>query len=128
MVLNPGTPTERVLPGQGDGIALTRGDLVRLETCGGGGWGDPLTRDPMRVRDDVARGFVTPPGSLEDYGVVLDPVTLSVDKNATDEARARRAGPLTLIDRGEGFAKAEASWQASVIDRPSTGATPRADT
>ena len=73
--------------------------------------------EPVNALADVARGFVTPPGSLEDYGVVLDPVTLSVDKNATDEARARRAGPLTLIDRGEGFAKAEASWHASVIAR-----------
>jgi hypothetical protein len=81
----------------------------------------------MRVRDDVARGFLTPRGALADYGVVLDPVTLSVDKSATEEARARRAGPLTLIDRGDGFAKAEASWQAIAIDRLSTGGTPRAD-
>jgi N-methylhydantoinase B len=113
IVLNPGTLDERVLPGQGDGVQLRRGDLLRFETCGGGGWGDPLTRDPMRVRQDVARGFVTARGAQEDYGVVLDPVTLEIDKQATDEERSRRAGSLPLIDRGPGFDEAEARWRAS---------------
>jgi N-methylhydantoinase B len=91
--------------------------VFRLETCGGGGWGDPLARDPMRVRDDVARGFVTPRGALEDYGVVLDAATLSVDKNATEEERARRAATPALIDRGPGFERAEAAWQAGAAGR-----------
>jgi N-methylhydantoinase B len=111
ITLNPGTPDERVLPGQGDGIQVKRGDLLRFETCGGGGWGDPLTRDPMRVRQDVARGFVTPRGALDDYGVVLDPLTLEIDKQATDDERARRAGPAALIDRGPGFEDAERQWR-----------------
>src|SRR5215470_9573258 len=112
VILNPGTPAERELPAQGDGIVLTRGDVLRLETCGGGGWGDPRSRDPMRVRDDVARGFVTARRAYEDYGVVLDPATLDVDKTATQEERARRARDLPLIDRGPGFAQAEERWRA----------------
>ena len=64
IVLNPDTPGERVLPPLGDGIVLKRGDLLRFETCGGGGWGDPLAREPERVRQDVARGFVTARGAL----------------------------------------------------------------
>jgi len=128
VVLNPGTPAARVLPGQGDGIALTRGDLFRLETCGGGGWGDPLTRDPLRVRDDFARGFVTARGAREDYGVVLDPVTLAIDENATADRRARRLEPLALIDRGPGFEAAEASWQTFIASHRGapTGRTPSA--
>ena len=114
VALNPGTPDERELPGQGDGVVVKRGDLLRFETCGGGGWGDPLTRDPMRVRQDVARGFVTVRGALEDYGVALDPTTLEIDKQATDEERARRASDTPLIDRGPGFAQAEAQWRAKV--------------
>jgi N-methylhydantoinase B len=102
-----------VLPGQGDGIVLRRGDLFRLETCGGGGWGDPLGRDAERVRDDVARGFVTVAGALADYGVSLDPATLAIDKRATEEERTRRAGPHGLIDRGPGFEQAEAAWRAA---------------
>jgi N-methylhydantoinase B len=111
VLLNPGTPRERELLPQGDGIVLEQGDLIRFETCGGGGWGDPLTRDPERVRQDVARGFVTVRGALSDCGVALDPVTLDVDKTATDEERRCRAGTLPLIDRGPGFARAEARWR-----------------
>ena len=92
---------------------VRRGDLLRFETCGGGGWGDPLTRDPMRVRQDVARGFVSVRGARDDYGVVLEPATLEIDKQATDDERAGRAGERPLIDRGPGFAEAEALWRAS---------------
>ena len=106
-------PRERELAALGDGFVLERGDLLRFETCGGGGWGDPLTRDPERVRQDVTRGFVTARGALEDYGVVLDPATLDVDKTATDEERRGRAGALSLIDRGPGFDEAEARWRAA---------------
>ena len=111
-MLNPGTPEERELLPLGDGIMLKRGDLLRLETCGGGGWGDPLERDPERVRTDVARGFVTARGALDDYGVVLDPATLDLDKTATDEERRRRSHDLPLIDRGPGFEEAEARWRS----------------
>jgi len=66
------------------------------------------------VLEDVARGFVTARGAREDYGVVLDPETLALDKSATDDERRRRAAPLALIDRGPGFAEADALWRAGV--------------
>ena len=66
------------------------------------------------MREDVARGFVTVRGAWEDYGVALDPVTLAVDKSATDDERRRRAAPLALIDRGPGFGEADALWRAAV--------------
>jgi N-methylhydantoinase B len=113
VTLNPGTHDARVLPGIGDGLVVHRGDLLRFETCGGGGWGDPLTRDALRVWQDVARGFVTARGAREDYGVVLDPVTFDLDKEATEAERARRAAPPALIDRGPGFEEAEARWRAA---------------
>jgi N-methylhydantoinase B len=112
IVLNPGTARERELAPLGDGIMLERGDLLRFETCGGGGWGDPLARDPERVRQDVARGIVTARGAREDYGVVLDPATLEIDKTESDEERRRRARELPLIDRGPGFDEAEVRWRA----------------
>jgi N-methylhydantoinase B len=118
VILNPGTPGERELAPQGDGVVLRKGDLLRLETCGGGGWGDPFTRDPERVRQDVARGFVTARGAREDYGVVLDPVTLDIDKTATDEERGRHARAASLIDRGPGFEEAEARWRAARAASP----------
>ena len=90
---------------------------MRFETCGGGGWGDPLARDPERVRQDVARGFVTARGALGDYGVVLDPVSLDIDKTATEQERHRRVHDCPLIDRGPGFAEALARWRAATRSR-----------
>jgi N-methylhydantoinase B len=67
---------------------LQRGDLLSVEFAGGGGWGDPYERNPTRVREDVARGYVSREAAEDDYGVVLD-ATLAIDADAT--ARLRRA-------------------------------------
>jgi N-methylhydantoinase B len=112
-VLNPGTAQEREILPTSDGVQLKRGDLLRLMTCGGGGWGDPCSRDPMLVRQDVARGFVSVQGALEDYGVALDPGALEIDKAATEAVRKDRRGMLPLFDRGPSFAQAEAEWYAA---------------
>ena len=111
ILLNPGTPEERDVLPTSDGLKLKRGDLLRLMTCGGGGWGDPFTRDPMIVQQDVARGFVSVQGALTDYGVVLDPLTLEINKVATEELR--RIAPHTpTLRSGPTFAQAEAEWYA----------------
>lgn len=112
ILLNPGTPQEREIPPVGDGVQLKRGDLLRLMTCGGGGWGDPLARDPVLVQQDVARGFASIQGALEDYGVVLDSSSLEIDKAATEERRHQQGKARPLFDRGPGFAQAEAEWYA----------------
>jgi N-methylhydantoinase B len=61
--------------------------VITLELPGGGGHGSPLTRDLARVAADVREGYVSPERARDDYGVVLDPVTLAVDEAQT---RARR--------------------------------------
>ncbi|HEX6985191.1 MAG TPA: hydantoinase B/oxoprolinase family protein, partial [Planctomycetaceae bacterium] len=48
-----------ILPSKGDHLRVERGDVLHFVTWGGGGWGDPLERDPERVLLDVRRGFVT---------------------------------------------------------------------
>ncbi len=50
------------------GIGLKRGERVRLETPGGGGYGPPAARDPARVARDVALGYVTAEAADRDYG------------------------------------------------------------
>ena len=55
ITLNPGTPEERVLPALGDAIVLKRGDLLRFETCGGGGWARPPSRWTRRPPRRSAR-------------------------------------------------------------------------
>jgi N-methylhydantoinase B len=52
-------------------IRIVAGQHVRLETPGGGGFGDPLTRDPLRVARDVELGYVTPAAARKEYGVII---------------------------------------------------------
>ena len=52
-------------------IKIRRGQKVRLETPGGGGFGDPATRDPERVARDVRLGYVSRNHARHDYKVVL---------------------------------------------------------
>ena len=54
------------------GIHLSRGRRVRLETPGGGGWGDPLVRDPAAVARDVTLGYVTADAARDLYRVAVD--------------------------------------------------------
>lgn len=64
------------------------GDLVVMDAAGGGGYGDPLERDPELVENDVADGYVSLERARADYGVVIDPETLKVDVKATRALRA----------------------------------------
>jgi N-methylhydantoinase B len=57
-MLNPGKHGERALASKAIGLALTRGDVVRLESAGGGGWGDPATRAAADVARDAHEGYV----------------------------------------------------------------------
>lgn len=68
---------------------LKAGDTVRIRTQGGGGYGDPLERDPARVREDVLDRKVSLQQARDAYGVVLDPGSLEVDEPATRAQRAR---------------------------------------
>jgi N-methylhydantoinase B len=71
-------------------IRVAADDTVTVRTPGGGGYGDPLQRDPALVLRDVARGYFTAEDARRDYGVVLtdaDPPAL--DPRATDELRRR---------------------------------------
>ena len=61
---------------------------VIVRTGGGGGWGDPLDRDPEMVRADVIEDFVSAEKALNEYAVVLDPKSLAVDVEATQRLRA----------------------------------------
>ncbi|MBM7043957.1 MULTISPECIES: hydantoinase B/oxoprolinase family protein [Rhizobium] len=70
-------------------IALKPGDRVRVGTPGGGGYGDPLTRDPKAVSEDVRLGRYTTAEALDLFGVVVTADCHS-DTTATERARASR--------------------------------------
>ena len=66
---------ETVLPAKESFTLLLPGDVFNGVPHGGGGFGDPLERDPYRVQEDVRQGLVSFNYALRIYGVVLDPVT-----------------------------------------------------
>ena len=82
---------------------LRRGDVFRHELPGGGGWGDPLDRDPSNVLNDVRNEYISVEGANRDYGVVIDSSTWTVDLVATRnlrESRRRSRGemPTSVIN------------------------------
>jgi N-methylhydantoinase B len=74
---------------------------VRVATAGGGGWGDPLERDPERVLADVRDEFVSVQSARDDYGVVIDMAGMTVDSHATATLRTKlRAATATKAKAG----------------------------
>ena len=73
---------------------IPAGERLVLKLPGGGGYGDPLERDPELVRRDVEDGLVSPEHALEDYGVVLTDGEhgFVVDEEATTRRRAAAGG------------------------------------
>jgi N-methylhydantoinase B len=88
IVLNPGTADERMLPPLSDGTMLKKGDVVRIETGGGGGYGHPHDRPASKVLEDVLAGLVSPEAAAREYGVAV--TGRSVDAAETAKLRAQR--------------------------------------
>jgi N-methylhydantoinase B len=105
-----GTP--RDLGGLVDGEPVRAGEIVRVVTTGGGGWGDPLEREPELVQRDVIEGKVSLRAARDDYGVVLKPDgadSFTIDAQKTSALRETRKSTQvradSMIDRGAGFEK-----------------------
>ena len=75
------------IPGKATGCPVVRGDVVLMRSAGGGGYGDPLARDPERVREDVRLGFVSARAASDAYGVAFAKDG-TVDAAATASQRA----------------------------------------
>lgn len=87
-VIRDGTVIEpSPMPGKVAGFEMRAGDVVRMESSGGGGYGDPLKRDPARVAEDVGHGYIAATDAEARYGVKLDE-GMTVDAEATAALRA----------------------------------------
>ena len=88
--------TETVVGNKLEDIAVAAGDELDFITWGGGGWGDPLERDPALVAKEVVQGLVTLAGARR-YGVVIG--ADGVDGAATQALRAQlRAGRPAVLE------------------------------
>jgi N-methylhydantoinase B len=118
-LLNPGTGRE-VDIGKIDILELDAGDVLRIGTQGGGGYGDPLERPARAVWDDVIDGYVSREAAREHYGVIGDP-RKGLDEATTQvrrrEMRAARGGaPLKPFDFGPAREAYHARWPAELHD------------
>ena len=68
-------------------VTIRQGEAIRMETCGGGGYGPPGERDPALVLRDVRERKVSLDRAKERYGVVIDPQSLSIDYEETGRLR-----------------------------------------
>lgn len=122
VTIDPGGPHEREIEGLVDAAPVKAGEIVRVRTTGGGGWGDPLDRPTTEVLRDLVWGKVSRQGAFDGYGVVLeagdDPV---VDEAATTAEREARRAALTgeepFFDRGPGYATLSGGAHSNEFDR-----------
>ena len=121
--LNPGTDKARFLGAAFSNVAIEPGDMFTRPSAGGGGYGDPLERDPASVCEDVAEGYVSIERALKDYGVVVrvvdaDLAEYAVDLEATASGRTRIAGARVgwLAEDPEQVAKRYRDGDLDVLD------------
>jgi len=101
------------------------GDRFWRPSAGGGGFGDPLDRDPDEVREDVADGYVSLARAQRDYGVVVREVDAELAEYEVDEeSTARRAAPRGAV----GLSRIPARWLPASPRERSTSLTACADT
>jgi len=121
VTIDPGGAEEHDVDALADAEPVRAGQLIRIRTTGGGGWGDPLDRPADEVLRDVRWGKVSTRGALHDYGVVIayddEPF---VDAPATQglraERRARRTGDEPFFDRGPGYARLSGGARHADVD------------
>ncbi|PRZ40370.1 N-methylhydantoinase B [Antricoccus suffuscus] len=112
VTIDPGGPNERAVDALADGDHVAAGEVIRIRTTGGGGWGDPLERDPQLVLRDVRWGKVSVQGAADSYAVVIDGTgtEATLDERRTRQLRVDRAGEAhspsdPFFDRGPGYAR-----------------------
>jgi len=122
VTIDPGGPDEREVDALADAEPVRAGEVIRIRTTGGGGWGDPLDRPYDEVLRDVRWRKVSVGSARDDYGVVVtgsadDP---AVDAGASDavraQLRARRTGDEPFFDRGPGYARLSGGRVAADVD------------
>lgn len=122
VTIDAGGPNEREIDALADAAPVLTGEVIRIRTTGGGGWGDPLERPFAEVARDLQWGKVSFAGALADYGVVAsgskdeplvdEPASLALRA----ELRSMRTGGEPFFDRGPGYARLSGGKQFAEVD------------
>lgn len=87
------------------GVSVREGDMFERPSAGGGGYGDPLEREPGAVLEDVIDGYVSVERAALDYGVIIDVIDAEMDSYSINgpgsaalrgKMRSERAGWIAL--------------------------------
>jgi N-methylhydantoinase B len=122
VTIDVGGPDEREVDALADAEPVKAGQVIRIRTTGGGGWGDPLERPYEDVERDLRWGKVSFEGARTAYGVVASGTkdAAVVDPAASDALRQqlREARPETapFFDRGPGYARLADGKAAADVD------------
>jgi N-methylhydantoinase B len=116
-VLNPGRPDERDI-GKIDVLEMKQGDVLRMITPSGGGFGDPFLRDPAVVAEEVADGMLTPCAARERYGVVADAAETAALRAGQRVASAFTFGPARRALEETWPEQASAALSAAMLAVP----------
>jgi N-methylhydantoinase B len=102
-------------------VPIGEGDIFSRPTAGGGGFGDPLERDPALVLQDVIDDYVSIERAAMDYGVVIRAIDPEICEYEIDEAATKAAREtIALLRKGWVATPAEevaAAYRAGTIDR-----------
>jgi N-methylhydantoinase B len=102
-------------------VPIGSGDVFSRPTAGGGGFGDPLERDPALVLEDVADDYVSIERAAKDYGIVLTVVDAEICAYAVDEAATKATREAIRRQRSRWLAtdpeEVAAGYRAGKIDR-----------
>ncbi|MCU1467464.1 MAG: Hydantoinase B/oxoprolinase [Actinomycetia bacterium] len=103
MIIRYGSDDEFPVKHTAEWIPIHAGERIMFDYGGGGGWGDPLVRDPRAVLDDVIDEYVSVVGAARDYGVILDgsleELTLEIDEVGTHALREQMRAERTRAER-----------------------------
>jgi N-methylhydantoinase B len=119
VVVDPAGPNERVVDALADAEPVRAGEVIRIRTTGGGGWGDPLERPYDEVLTDVRWGKVSVDGAWADYGVrIINGAVVGAESDAERERRrAQRDGTEPFFDRGPGYPVLAGGATHAEVDR-----------
>jgi N-methylhydantoinase B len=81
--------TIETLPSKFQGVLLEPKERIVIETAGGGGWGDPMQREPEAVRQDTVDKLISFERAREIYGVAIDHKTFEILEKETSLLRSQ---------------------------------------